>query len=355
VPFDADRLETRGNAVAVLEGVAGEKTTGASAFALSENGTLFFVPGTGGIEPDRVLAWLDASGTPAALPTPARPYLEPTLSPDGRRVAVTIHSPASDIWIYDLDRGALSRLTFGPNCVSPVWSADGTRVFYTRFLEARVTRSQEFVAQIAARAADGTGEEEVLWSEARTSLHPRSASADGQWLLFHRSDPATQRDIWILPLTGDRKPRPWLATPHDEAVASMSPDGRFVAYSSNETGTYETHVRPFPDAAAGRWQVSTEGGGEVYWSADGRTLVMRQGPRFWTAAVSTDGTFRHDPPRGLFETPRTGLNASSGASFALSRDGRRILFPHVAGGARPPELVVILGWAREALAARPSQ
>jgi Tol biopolymer transport system component len=324
----------------VLQGLSGEETTGASNFSVAADGTLVYVAGVGG-EAERQLAWIDASGQPVPLAAPARMYFEPALSPDGRYVAVDVTTATdTDVWLFDQERGTLSRLTFGPNCYAPIWSGDGRRVIYRKD-----TADGRF--QIAWKLADGTGEEEVLFSGDRP-VTPRSASSDGKWILFGMADPRNQRDLYVLPLDGDRTPQPYVTAPDDEGVAVFSPDGRWVAYCSNETGRYEVYVKPFP-SASGRWQISTDGAGEVRWSSSGREIVFSTNRFFTAVPVETHGeTFRAGPPRAFLTMPQSPVKAASGAGFALSLDGQRILTPYRPElDAQSPELVVLVNGANE--------
>jgi serine/threonine-protein kinase len=339
IAFDPESLTTRGKPVLVVQGVVGEKTTGASNFAVSSTGILFFIPGSDETS-ERVLAWLDPTAKPVLLSVPSRQYFEPKLSPDGQRVALDIVAGnTTDVWVYDLARNTLGRLTFGPFHYAPVWSADGRRVIYRK-------DTRDGKTSIAWKSADGTGEEEVLWASDRLAF-PHSASPDGKWLTLGVVDPKSQSDIYVLPLTGDRKPQPFVTGPFDESGATFSPDGRWVAYSANETGRYEIYVKPFP-SGNGRWQVSTDGGGEARWSPTGKEIIYKFESRYTVVPVETSGTFRPGTPRLYLDSGRAPFNASSGSSFCLSRDGKRILTPYQQ---RPEaarlDLVVAVNWAEE--------
>jgi Tol biopolymer transport system component len=339
IAFDPDSLTTRGKSVQILQGVVGEKTTGASNFAVSSTGTIFLIPGNEETS-DRLLAWLDPSAKPVLLSVPARQFYEPKLSPDGQRVALDIVAGnVTDVWIFDLTRNTLGRLTFGPTNYAPVWSADGRRVIYRK-------DTLDGKSSIVWKSADGTGEEEILLANYRPA-YPTSASLDGKWLLLMVVDPKSQSDIYVLPLTGDRKPQPFVAGPFDESGATFSPDGRWVAYSANETGRYEIYVKPFP-SGNGRWQVSTDGGGEARWSPAGKEIIYKFESRYTVLPVETAGTFRPGTPRLYLDSGRAPFNAASGSSFCLSRDGKRILTPYQQ---RPEsarlDLVVAVNWAEE--------
>jgi len=164
-------------------------------------------------------------------------------------------------------------------------------------------------------------------------------------------DSQNRRDIYALELSGARKAVPFVQTPSDENVAEFSPDGRWVVYSSSETGRYEIYVKPFP-SGGGRWQISADGGGEARWASSGKEIIFKLTSRFFSVPVETGATFRAGAPRLLFETGRPTFNATSGSSFTLSRDGKRILlaFPVKQEAARG-DVVVVTNWAEEVLRA----
>ncbi|MGH9579365.1 MAG: protein kinase domain-containing protein, partial [Terriglobales bacterium] len=346
IPFDAERLTTHGKSIPLVQDVMGERTTGASNFALSSGGTLFHVPGNQGVQ-ERALTWWDSTGKPTFLPAPLRTYVEPVLSPDGQRVAVDVSEGSStDIWLYDLKRNTLSRLTFGPNNYAPIWSADGRRVIYRKD-----TEDGKFV--LAWKSADGTGDEEVLLRGERR-VFANSASPDGKWLALDiQHDVQIVSDVFLLPLSGDRKPQPFVTGPYAEFLASFSPDGRWIAYQSNETGRFEIYVKPFP-SGSGRWQASTQGGEEAHWSPNGKELFYRVGTRYMVVPVETTaGTFRAGTPRVIAESAPVNIGASSGKSYSVSLDGKRILTafnPRRTEQAQLP-MVVTLNWAEEILRA----
>jgi serine/threonine-protein kinase len=341
VPFDAESLTTHGKSISLVQNVMGERTTGASNFALSSDGTLFYVPGNQGVQ-ERALAWWDSAGKPTLLPAPLRTYVEPTLSPDGQRVAVGVTEGSStDIWIYDLKRNTLSRLTFGPNNYAPIWSADGRRVIYRQ-------DTDDGKMVLAWKAADGTGDEEVLLRGERR-VFPNSVSPDGKWIsLDVQDDVQILSDVFLLPLDGDRKLQPFVTGPFAEFLSSFSPDGRWIAYQSNETGRFEIYVKPFP-SGSGRWQVSTEGGEEARWSPNGKELFYRIGTRYMAVPVETAATFRSGIPRVVVESGPANLGASSGKSYSVSPDGKRILTALNPPRKEQPQsqLVVTLNWAEE--------
>jgi len=277
IAFDAEKLECHGESAPVVQGVQGNVTTGAVSFAVSDTGSLLYLPGVGG-QAERKLIWFDRQGKVESLPAPLRAYADPQISPDGRRLALAIVSARnSSVWTYDLDRHSLNRLTFDIS-ISPVWSPDGKRIAFLGQQAGRRPR-------IEWKLADGSGESETLW-EPPNPGKPASISPDGKSIAIAMETAQRQGDIFVLPLQGDHKPQPFVSGPANEGHPSFSPDGHWLAYESGETGRNEVYVKPFP-LAAGRWQVSFEGGQEPRWSADGKELFFtgkekdKDSPKDW--------------------------------------------------------------------------
>jgi Tol biopolymer transport system component len=211
--------------------------------------------------------WVARDGRAQPLAAPLREYDWPRLAPDGRRIAVEV---SGQTWIYDTARDTLTRLTFdGTQNDAPTWSADGTRV---------IVRSNREGAPSSLfwQMADGSGSAERLPAEQAPGI-PHSVSPNGQLIAFGRVDPKNQRDIWILSVK-DRKSALFLSTPATEGAARFSPDGRWIAYVSDESGRPEIYVQPYP-GPGGKWQISADGGIEPVWNANGRELFYRSGNR----------------------------------------------------------------------------
>jgi serine/threonine-protein kinase len=261
VPFDLDAVEVKGDPIPVLEGVV-TQALGDAHFSLATDGTLVYVPGTvGGGGQQLTFVWVDREGREELVAVEPRAYQEFSLSPDGTKVAVRVIGPENeDVWIYDLVRDTQMRLTFDPAPEDfPIWTPDGQRVAFG---------SSE--APLSWKAADGTGEVETL-VESSSNLFPQAFSPDGTTLVFNdRNSPGW--DLAMLSLEGERISTLLLKTEFLERNAALSPDGRWMAYQSNESGQYEVYVRPFPDVNGGRWQVSSGGGGWPLWSPDGQEL-----------------------------------------------------------------------------------
>jgi Tol biopolymer transport system component len=237
------------------------------------------------------------------------------LSPDGRRIAVSIgpSGEKSDIWVYDLARGALSKLTFQGDNNDPVWTPDGKRVTFRNVHEGKYT--------LAWVPADGSGFPETL-AALDFAGSPESWSPDGKLLLYSMNRQGTMiRDLHLLPgpgaEAGGRKPRPFLQTPYSEFGGEFSPDGRWIAYVSSESQRAEVFVRP-AGAGGAKWQVSTDGGQAPRWARDGHELFYRNGERLMAVALEPGSTFRAGAPRLLFQH-------RSLSSYGVSPDAKRFL------------------------------
>ena len=334
-PFDARKLELTGQPVPVVEQV-GNNGTLAAFFWASESGALAF---RGGAQTNLQLTWLDRSGTVSSRVGDPAPYSDLALSPDGTRVA-SFHADAQfDIWLYEFARGVSTRFTFAPSVERyPVWSPDRSRIVFAS------NRGGHF--DLYWKASDGTGEDELLFKSDQDKI-PTSWSRDGRFLLFTSIDPKTSDDIWVLPLEGDPKPLPFLRTEFYERQGSFSPDGRWVAYTSTESGEFEIYVRPFspPDAAAsssagGKWQISKAGGREPLWRGDSKELfyVATDG-KAMAIEVTANPAFQAGIPQPLFNV------APNASNLQVTPDGKRFLTaaPPQQASAEIP-ITVLLNW-----------
>jgi serine/threonine-protein kinase len=338
VPFDPQRLQVTGAAVPVVEGVLPATTSGAAQYSLSATGSLVYVSGVVQ-SAQRRLVWVTRNRAEQPLAAPAHAYRGPRLSPDGRRVAVAIEEQDSQIWLYDLSRESLTRLTFeGKTNSNPVWTPDGKRIAF-------VSNREGPLLNVFWQLADGSGGLERL--AGGEYLHfPVSWSPDGQLLGFVEVNPATGYDIWVLRLS-DRKAQPFLRTPFTESVPRFSPDGRWLAYISNESGRYEIYVQPYP-GPGGKWQISTEGGTEPTWNPNGRELFYRSGDKMMAVDIATQPSFAAGTPRVLFEG-RYELSPATTPNYDVSPDGQRFLMlkPAEASEAAPTQINVVLNWFEE--------
>jgi serine/threonine-protein kinase len=350
VPFDLTRLKPSGTPIPLGEGVMSAE--GAD-YSLSSSGSLIYMPDN----PQRLenrLVWVDRNGGVEHLPAPPRPYRTPQLSPDGRRVAVQILGATVGIWVYDISRATLTRLTTpDSNSQVAVWAPDGKHIAF------RGTRAG--FRNVYWITTDGEGTERRLTTGEYIQT-PSSWSRDGKWLAFTEAGtPATGRDIWVLPLEGEalkagpeaRKPRVFLNTTANEDNGVFSPDGHWLAYESNESGQFEVYVRPFPPGP-GKLQISAQGGLEPVWSRNGRELFYRSGDRMMAVEISSqrdsNGAFPSGisagSPRLLFEGHYqfSGLVTSD---YDVSKDGRFLMVQPGGPDQNPTQIRVVLNWFTE--------
>ncbi len=265
-PFDTKRLQTTGDMFPVAERLYFLNLTGNATFTVSQNGILAYQTSEALTIPN--LLWYDRMGKKTVAIDQSNIYNDLRLSPDGKRIAFSLFdgkTRSGQIWLYEKARSLFTRLTFDPgNHRLPAWSPDGSSVIFSS------DRQGKF--GLYRRASSGAGSEEVLL-KSDLSIHASDWSRDGQYIAYYVNDPKTQGDLWIMPMnsTNERKPFPFLQTEFNETRANFSPDGRWVAYQSNESGTNEIYVRPFPGPAS-KWQVSTSGGSRPRWRKDGKEL-----------------------------------------------------------------------------------
>jgi Tol biopolymer transport system component/predicted Ser/Thr protein kinase len=316
VSFDLKALELRGTAVRVLERVA-YSSQNFVWFDVSRTGTLVYRSG-GPVEAQDVIQWMDASGRTQPLLAKPGLYTRNRLSPDGQRLAVErTEGSNTDIWIYDWQRDTMSRLTFGGFNGGPVWSPDGHYIAFGTLSGMFWTR------------ADGAGKPQSL-TKGKNIQVPTSFTPDGRRLAFMELNSQSGADLWTLPIesedTGLRpgKPEQFLATPFYEALPSFSPDGKWLAYYSNDSGVFEVYVRAFPDKGS-KWQVSNSGGMYPLWSHNGRELFYRtEDNRIMVASYTAKGdSFVADKPRLWSEKHIADLGQRM--NYDLAPDGKRVV------------------------------
>jgi Tol biopolymer transport system component/predicted Ser/Thr protein kinase len=360
-PFDADKLAFRGEAVPIAENVA-EFSASPEVLVYRETNQAVFIAG-----PGRQLVWRDRSGQRLGeLDVPAS-YVQPVASSDGNRVAVVIPSTNSsgsaleDVWIVDVARNVSSRVTFDDARDSlPVWAPDGIRIAFNSGRGA--DRVPVLPSAIYERSASGAGADRLLFSGPPEEFAiPWDWSRDGRFILFGRAKAVsftTQADIWVLPVSGDGDAFPLVESPFRKGPARLSPDGRWIAYGTNDTGTDQIVVQPFPNVAEGKWQVSTARGGlDPHWRADGRELYYIA-PNGDVMAVEVAGGDAFEPgaPRVLFST-EVGTVAAEPAPnyyYSVTGDGQRFLISErigqdapASGGSADGALSVIVNWAEQ--------
>ena len=294
MPFDVDRLERTGSPMPVLEGVASFPPGGQAQYHVSDTGLLVYRPGTDELDPFRI-AWADRSGRLDSLWDDEGIYGSPRLAPDGRRLAVSVQRGDNwDVWVYDMERDVATRLTFESGYdADPVWSPDG------RYVAFASDRDDGKVATYRTRS-DGTGEAERLIEPGKLEFPaPLSWSPDGSRLMLTSPGPDGSDDLWFLPADREGEPEPYLKSPFDEGDGHFSPDGRWIAYKSNETGGSEIYVRS--TEGPGKWQISDGGGWQPMWSGDGKTLFFRSREGLNAIDVAVEGDeFRAGRPEFLF-------------------------------------------------------
>lgn len=371
IPFDPDKLERTGGTIPILASVR--------AFALSDSGTLVYLPGTTGVSSSiaqRTLVWVTRDGTEEPIGAPPDAYVHPRISPDGTRVAVSIGTDKNaNIWIWDLERGGFTRLTYDETVdLSPLWTSNGKRIaFYT-------TGNEK--AGIYWKAANGTGKEETLGSLQDLIALPCSWTSEGNDLVFEgfnfdedvreiislelkqiltrvitgrgsASIEFLQTYIGVLSMEDDHKSKPLLLKEKNYmANAQLSHDGRWIAYLSFSLvqGGNDIYVRPFPDVDSGRWPVSTGGGNEPRWSPDGRELFYRLGNDMMAVTIQTEPTFKAGKPIKIFRGEYYHL---MGHMWDLSPDGKRFLMIKPVSSAEetaapaPKKIIIVTNWFEE--------
>ncbi len=307
VPFDVDTSNVTGGPVPVLDRVAragGLTSTGAAHFSVSARGTLVYFEDLGAFSAaKRTLTWVDRNGGETAIKAPARPYRYPRLSADGQRITVDTFDEELDVWIWNLAGETLTRLTADAAADSyGVWTPDGGRVIFN---STRAGSRGIGIGNLYWQASDGTGAAERLTDSPNNQV-PNAVSQDGTKLVF-REDTAKGSDLLLLPLQGERRAQPLVQTPFTERNADISPDGRWLAYESNESGQFEIYVRPFPNVNDGRWRVSTGGGTVPLWARNGREMFFMtlRGESLMAAAILASpgsAAFRSATSIKLFDT-----------------------------------------------------
>jgi len=316
VPFDLERLEVTGTAVPVLDGVV-TKASGAADFAVALDGALVYLSGEA-TTLRRRLVWVDRMGREELLPAPERTYFYPRISPDGTRVAVFIGDQEGDIWTWDFARQTLTRLTFDPaQDTYPLWMPDGRRLIFAS--------ARSGVENLFWQAADGAGAVERL-TESPDAQVPHAITPDGTRIVFREAATTTGNDLMLMPLQPPRRAQPLVQTMFNERNAEIGPDGRWLAYESNESGRLEIYVRPFPEVGGGRWQVSTGGGRTPLWSRNGQELfyLSLEGV-VMGVRVQARSSWSSSTPERVLQGQYFYAAPGVGRTFDIAPDGRRFL------------------------------
>jgi serine/threonine-protein kinase len=341
MPFDVRRMEATGSPAPIVQGVTANSANGGSQYSFSQNGTLAYVSGDIGV-PEYPVMQMDRRGSVSTLWEEPGTYACPKLSPHGRRLSMTVLRDGNwDVWVYDLERKVATRLTFWDGYDGDqVWSPDGE---YLAFSSDRDGRENPY-----RKRADGSGDAERI-AEIDHDFWASSWSPDGKWILGEVQ--AESFDLWAVPADGSGEPVEYLSTTFFDRFPAISPDGRWVAYMSDESGRSEIYVRPFP-AAAGKWQVSDGGGSWPAWSKDGSELIFRSEDGLMAAAVTVEsGSFRADRPvpvaSGGFSKDQIGISVSGSIfpDFEPMPDGENfVVLQGGEGQSRQTHVTLVTGW-----------
>ena len=343
VPFDAARQLVTGSPVEVLDGVMTSGNTGAAEFSLSRRGDLAYVPGSaaGG---HRTLLWVDRAGKAEPLPLPPASYLYPRLSPDGRYLAVEVEGPNHDLHIYDFSRSVLTKLTTDGQSHSPVWTPDGKQLAFRSWQSGGMTMWM----MPADRSSSA-----VRLDPAGTRQSPVSISPDGRHLSFDQKGQGTRDDAWVLSLESDARTHAIAQSRFAEGSAKFSPDGKWIAYASDESSRSEIYIQPFPGPGP-KVQVSNGGGFDPVWRRSGGELYYRSANKMMAVSITTSPQVKVSAPRQLWDSLYTagagsscGMPGVTSSNYDVTADGRRFLMVRDNDTGVSTSIVVVLNWAEE--------
>ena len=343
VAFDPDSLQVKGSPVAVVQGVHGQPGSGFALYSFSGQGDLVYVRGDEYLD-NRNLVWVDRTGAVQSIPAPRKPYSNPTLSPDGRQIAVNVASGSDqdwDVWVYDITRQALTRRTLNGSNVAPLWSPDGKHLAFRRIDGSK--------SGLSWMPADGSGLPESLLRTDMPST-PTSWSMDGNTLFFYQGLPLAT-DAWTLPIprspgAAESKASPLI--PGRVSTPQLSPDGKWIAYSSVESGMQQIYVQPYPPSGA-KYQISTEGGNSPRWARNGSELFFRRADQMIVVDVESNPVFRFGAPKVLFTGTFEGspMGMQPGIGYDVSADGKRFLMVKSVAEGTSGQIEVVHNWFEE--------
>jgi serine/threonine-protein kinase len=333
VPFDRDRLELTGTPIALVRGI--RMIAGAPQVAFSAAGSMIYVVG----EPQSFtnsLVWIDVNGREEPTGATGRAMAQPRISPDGQRVAVAMRSGTLDLWLFELARGTWSRVTYDKQSTFPVWQPDGKAVTYA-------SGQQGAMGIFTTRIGASVGEPRVTGDRANI---PLSWSPDAHTLAYVSVDPLTAQDIWIYSTDAAEKTRPFLQTRFREGAPQFSPDGRWVAYVSDESGQNEVYVRPYPGPGE-KWTISTDSGTEPVWARRSGQIFYRKGNALMVVDTTLSPAFSAGKPRQIFERAYD-PSGSFWPNYDVTPDGKRLLMvkPDEVT-VSPVQINVVLNWFDE--------
>ncbi len=330
IPYDPDKIEAQGSPTPVIEGGMLIPQSGDANFTVSQTGTLVYVPKGASKDLQVRLIWLDRSGNRQPLLDSLKAYGDGTFSPDGEKLALCMRAANDDIWVYHLRRGTFTRLTFGGgNSDFPLWTPDGKRVIYAS--------ERKSTYELFWKPWDGSGAEEKLGDATNLdAASPPAVSPDGKFVAYGKKG-----DIWIMSLE-TKKSEAFIQTPAFESDPSFSSNGRWLSYSSNESGHSDVYVMPFPKHD-GKWQISTNGGFLARWMKNGKELVYLEGNKMMKADVQLEPTFDFSAPRKMFDLP-----SSYSGFLDPAPDGKKFVYGIIESRNFDVRQVnVVVGWFDE--------
>ncbi len=336
-PFDAEHLQVKGETVAVAEGVTTAGGFYYATFSVTETSLAYW----GGVgKSNSQLVWFSREGKSLSSVGPTGYYSDFQLSPDEKQVAVRSIDPEAqkgDLWLLQTLPGTPLRLTFHPEDDRfPVWSPDGSRISFTSH------RTGYY--EIYQKPSNGAGDDELLL-ETRTSKITTDWSRDGRYIVYMDILPKTKFDLGVLPLFGNRRPQPFAEREFNEKQGRLSPDGRWMAYVSDESGRYEVYVQSFP-ATGGKWQISTGGGEQPNWRRDGKELFyVGKGQKLIVVGIdASSSTFRRSSPRELFQM-HSPVDMWTRNQYAVTPDGQRFLVNTLVETSASSPITVVINWS----------
>jgi len=335
--FDLERLQVSGHPVSILDGVR-HNTLVAVDYHLSAQGTLIYVPAEGSL--DQTLVWVDRQGEEALVAETKRGFNWPRLSPDGQRLAVTIFDTQHfGVWIYEIARGILSPFPLESEHRAAVWAPDGKRFIFASHVPS-VNAFNIFWIPV-----DASVEAEQLTQSGNIQT-PSSWHPSAKVLAFTAGGSDTGLDIWELPLEGERRAQSLLSTQFNEKYPTFSPDGQWLAFTSDRSGRDEVYVQPYP-GEGGIVPISTDGGIQPVWARSGRELFYRSGDKMMVVPLTAKPTLKAETPRVLFEGSYSVGYLDHTPNYDVSPDGQRFVMVKEGEGERQTQIHIILNWFEE--------